>query len=494
MEHWQHIINTSMIGTDKKTISPAELPGVLHEPANIIFENGATDKEEKFLQIASLVLGYRQCGVQPLKKEAISLPVADAEAKPYCSHTALQVLKDILSEENIPLLQFWLQHCAAKGQVVQPDMIAALFEIAVAQKPLQPLIAVCGGKRGEWLCSFNPAWNFSAAQSPEELWQTGTPDQRRTVLKAKRNTDPAAAREWVQQVWPQEDAATKASFLEILEHNTSHEDIAFLEPLLTDKSKKVKEAALALLKQIPSSSIVLQYRQILEQAVSLKKEKTMLGLSSKTTLQFNLPGSIDEAVFKSGIDKLSNNKELTDDAFIISQLVQAVPPSFWETHLQLKPDEIIQLFQKEATGKKMIPSLVMAITQFRDHNWALAMMQYSEVFYIDLIPLLPAQQQDYYSDKFFDQFPDRIIQFAVARDEEWKVELAVKIFSHTAKNPYQYNRSFYSQHIRLLPGKIALFLEKCTPEDGYLKSTWSNTSDHILKLLSLKAQTIQSFN
>lgn len=494
MEHWQHIINTSMIGTDKKNITSADLPASLLVPANIIFENESSDKEEKFLQIASLLFNYRQSGVTPLKKEQATISIATAEEKPFCNNKPQQVLKDILSEESIPLLKFWLQQCNSKDQIVQPEMVATLFEIATTQKPLQSLITKCCGKRGEWLSQFNNAWNFSTAQSSEELWQTGSPEQRRTVLKEIRDSDPATARDWVQQVWPQEDAATRTSFLEILENNISHDDINFLESISTDKSKKVKEAALDLLKKIPSSPVVFQYQQILEQAVYLKKEKALLGLSSKTTLLFNLPFSIDEAIFKTGIEKLSNNKEFTDEAFIISQLIKSVPPSFWEKQLQLKPEEIIQIFQKDVTGKKMIPSLVIAISQFKDSKWALAMMQHSEVFYIDIIPLLPLQQQDFYSAKFFEQFPDQIIQYATARDAEWDMELALLILRHTAKNIYQYNRSFYNQNIQLIPGKAALSLEKFTPAEDYLKNTWSNTSDYILKLLSLKAQTLQSFN
>jgi Family of unknown function (DUF5691) len=494
MEHWLHIVNTSMIGTDKKSISTTDLPSALQEPAQLIFSNESSDKEEKFLQIAALVLGFRQSGFVPLKKEQATIPAANAEEKPYCNKMAGQVLKDILYEESIPLLKFWLQQCTDKNQIILPDMIADLMEIATVQKSLQSLIARCCGKRGEWLSQFNTTMHFSTAQSPEELWQTGTPEQRRMVIKNTRATNPAMARAWLQQVWPQEDAATKTSFLEILENNINTEDIAFLESIAADKSKKVKEAALDLLKQIPGSSIVLQYQQILEQAVYLKKEKSMLGLATKTTLQFDLPGSIDESIFRSGIEKLSNNKEFTDDTFIISQLMKGVPPSFWEAHLQLKPEEIIQAFQKDTTGKKMIPSLVTAIIKFRDTKWAITMMQYSETFYIDIIPLLPLQQQDQYSIKFFEQFPDQMIKFATERETEWHLELALRILEHTAKNSYQYNRSFYNQHIHLLPGKAALSLEKLSPAEDYLKSTWSNTGDYILKLLSLKAQTIQSFN
>jgi hypothetical protein len=373
-------------------------------------------------------------------------------------------------------------------------LVPVLLAKGVEQKKLQLMIAACCGKRGEWLASFNTAWNFSSTQTGEERWQTGTLEQRKEILKHARNTYPAKAREWVQQTWAQEDANTKTSLLEILADNAGEEDIPFLESLATEKSKKVKDMAMQLLKKIPASAIVRMYEKALSGAVVLKKEKALLGMMSKMTLQCRLPESMDEAIYKTGIDKLSNTKELTDDEYVIFQLVQAVPPSFLEKHLEINPDQIIDLFQKDASGKKMIPALVNAITRFHDTRWALYFMQHSQVFYIDIIPLLQAQQQEVYSNKFFDKYPDNIIQYATARETEWSVELAKNIFRHAAKNPYQYNRSFYNQHIHLVPVHVVAELEKCTPPEEQLRAIWSNTSEYIIKLVTLKIQTIKAFN
>ncbi len=493
MQFWDTIINTAMMGTDKKQVSIGEVPAGLEEAATFINGNTAKDKEEKFLQLAALTLSYRQCGVLPPKKE-LRMLAAPVEEKQYCNEMASQALKDIISEESIHLLKFWLQHCYEKQQVVQPELVPVLLARGAEQKKLQLMIAACCGKRGEWLGGFNTVWNFSSTQTGEELWQTGTLEQRKEILKQTRNTDPVKAREWVQQTWVQEDANTKTSFLEILADNACDEDIPFLESLSAEKSKKVKDMAMQLLKQIPASAIVRMYEQALSLAVVLKKEKALLGMMSKTTLQCSLPESMDEAIYKTGIDKLSNTKELTDDEYVISQLMQAVSPSFWEKHLEMNPEQIIDLFQKDASGKKMIPALVNAITRFHDTRWALYFMQYSQVFYIDIIPLLQAQQQEAYSNKFFDKYPDNIIQYAMARETEWSIELAKNIFRHAAKNPHQYNRSFYSQHIHLVPVHIVAGLEKCTPPEDNLRTMWSNTSEYIIKLVTLKIQTIKAFN
>lgn len=482
-----------MMGTDKKQVSIAEVPVGLEEAAILIQENTAKDKEEKFLQLAAIALNYRQCGVLPPKKE-LRMLAAPVEEKEYCNEMASQALWDIIGEESIYLLKFWLQYCYEKQQIVKPELVPLLLSKGAEQKKLQLIIAACCGKRGEWLGGFNTVWNFSFTKTGEDLWQTGTLEQRKEILKQTRITDPAKGREWLQQTWALEDANTKTGLLEMLAHNGCEEDIPFLESLAAEKSKKVKDMALQLLKQIPASPVVQMYEKALSVAVVIKKEKALLGMLNKTTLQCRLPESMDEAIYKTGIDKLSNKKELTDDEYVISQLVQAVPPSFWEKHLEMNPEQIIDLFQKDEAGKKMIPALVNAITRFQDTRWALYFMKNSQVFYIDIIPLLQAQQQEAYSNKFFDKYPDNIIQYATARVTEWSIELTKNIFLHAAKNPYQYNRSFFNQYIHLVPAHVLAELDKCTPPEEHLRTMWSNTSEYIIKLVTLKIQTIKAFN
>lgn len=493
MQLWDTIINTAMMGTDKKQISTGEIPVGLEDVAALIHENTVKDKEEKFLQLASLAFNYRQCGVLPAQKE-IMMSIAPEEERHYCNTTAAQVLKDIISEENISLLKFWLQHCYQKQQIVQPEIVPVLLSMGVQQKKLQLSIAHCCGRRGEWLAGFNSSWNFSSTQSDEELWQTGTFEQRKEILNQKRKTDPSQAREWVQQTWSLEDANTKTSFLELLSENTSEDDIPFLESLAIEKSKKVKEAAMQLLKQIPASQIVRMYENLLRESVGIKKEKTLLGMVNKTVLKFKLPETFDESVYKTGIEKLSNTKELTDEEYVIFQLTQFVPPSSWEKYFETDPENVIELLQKDIIGKKMMPALVKSITRFSDTRWALYFMRHSSVFYIDIIPLLQAGEQEAYSNKFFDKFPDNIIGYATKRETEWSTELTRNIFRHAAKNPYQYHRAFYSQHIHLIPMHIAGELEKCTPSEEHFRTMWSNTSEYILKLITLKNQTIKAFN
>ena len=490
MEFWDHIINTALLGTDKRTISINELPVAMEEAATQVQQNNAVDKEEQFLQIAALAFNYRQCGAMPFQKEGVTITRADVEEKKYGSALAMQTLKDILETESNSLLQFWLQQCVAKEQIVIPDLVPVLFNTAVQQKKLQNLVAACCGKRGEWLSGFNGDWNFSTATTDEELWQTGSPEQRKTVLQQLRQSNPTQAREWLQQAWPQEDANTKTELLPLLSVNISEEDIAFLESCSTEKSKKVKDEALKLLKQIPGSAIIQKYWQVVQQSVSVTGGKWL----SKEKVHIQL-ANIDDSIFKSGIQQLSDQKNVSDESFILYQLVSFIPPGWWEKHFDSDARTIIKLFQSDKEAEKLVPAFGMAAGRFKNITWGRILMEDANTFYYDLALLLPRDEREQYLLRYFDHIADMAIKYLTEKDEgEWGLEITKAFFKHTAKSPHQYNRAFYSKHIHHVPVAVLHELEKCSPAEEHLKTYWNSTSEYITKLINLKIQTIKSFN
>lgn len=493
MEAWNTIINTALLGTDKKQVNITELPGDLQAVYEEINANESLDKEEKFLQVAAVAFNYRQSGVSAFVKDSVFVNEAALETKNYCNNNALQVLNEILELQSHSLLKFWLQHCEAKQQIVLPEYIPVLFDVAVTQQRIRSLIISCCGNRGEWLKGFNADWNFFTGESDEDVWQNGTTDQRKIVLGKARTADAIKAREWLQQTWQTENANTKAELLKMFEINLSEEDVAWLESLLEEKSQKVKDVAFDLLKQIKNSSIVLSYWQILQQSVLLKKEKALLGMISKTALHIQLAG-FDTSIFKTGIEKLSNIKDLTDDEFIIYQLMQFVPPGNWELHFNSSPEQVIGYFLKDKAYKKFLPAFINAIIRFNDSKWAEAFVQHHEIFNSSLIPLLTEKDQEKFSLQYFESNADHLTQIAMKRKTEWSLEFTRSIFKHTAKNIYQYNKNFYQQVAHLIPHAIVAELEKFTPQEQYLQTSWSNMSEYIMKLVSLKLQTIQAFN
>jgi len=490
MAFWDHIINTALLGTDKRAISVNELPAAMEEAATQVQQNNSIDKEEQFLQIAAIAFNYRQCGIMPLQKEGVTITKADAEEKQYGSALAMQTLKDILETESNSLLQFWLQECMAKGKIVIPDLIPVLFNTAVQQKKLQNMVVACCGKRGEWLSRFNSDWNFSTAATDEELWQTGSLEQRKAVLQQLRQSDQAKAREWLQQAWPQEDANTKTELLPLLSLNIGEEDIAFLESLSREKSKKVKDEALKLLKQVPGSAIIQKYWQVVQQSVTVTGGKWF----SKEKVHIQL-APVDDSIFKSGIQQLSDQKDVSDESFILYQLVSFIPPHWWEKHFDSDPRTIIKTFQADKAAEKLIPALGMAAGRFKNITWGRILMEDVNTFYYDLALLLPRDEREQYLLRYFDHISEMAVKYLTEKDEdEWGLEIAKAFLKHTAKSPHQYNRAFYSKHIHHIPVAVLPELERCSPTEAHLKTYWTSTSEYITKLINLKNQTIKSFN
>lgn len=492
MQFWEDIVNIAMIGTDKKVLDATTLPQEMSQPLDNIQMNTALDSEEKFLQNAALLFNYKQSGWIPAYKKDAVIDAAPPEEKTYCSAGAVQCIKDILSEESIPLLQLWLEECNEKQQVVTPAMVPSLLAAGVQHKKLQWLVYNCCGKRGEWLAKFNPQWLFSANETAEQAWQTGTLEVRKNILKETREQNPALALEWLQQTWKEEDANVKTAFLGLLRINISELDLPFLESLSTEKSKKVKDESLFLQQRIPASSIVLRYQTALQSRVNIIKEKALLGLTSNFHLNFEY-SPLEEDIYKSGIEKLSNNKTFTDDEYVMFQLIESVPPLFWQNQLQVDPVKVINYFQHNEVGKKMMSALVNATVKFQDKEFAIYLMQTSEVFYIDILPLLPPQQQDQYSIEFFASYPEEILRYATQYKQEWSIDLAKLIFQQASKNPYQYSKSFFNNNVELIPAAIIPELEKFVPAEDYYKTMWINTSQYVSKIVGLKNSIKKSF-
>lgn len=154
MQFWDNIVHTALLGTDKRQLKKEDISPNLVEVYELI--NQINDKEEQYLNFAAVAFNYRRCGALPLNKSIIYSNAKD-DVQVYCSLFAQQVLNDIVSIENYPLLELWLQKCNNSDQIVQPECIPLLFDVAVKYKPLQPQISVVTGKRGEWLLPLNEA-------------------------------------------------------------------------------------------------------------------------------------------------------------------------------------------------------------------------------------------------------------------------------------------------------------------------------------------------
>ncbi|TWF34870.1 hypothetical protein FHW36_11068 [Chitinophaga polysaccharea] len=479
MEHWNNIINSVLLGTAKKPADKQGLTGPLEQAADAILGNPALDREDQFLHLASVIYNYRQCGTQAITASVPPTPVATPETKRYCTPSAVRVLQSVLETDSIQLVQLWLEYCTSTNLLLPPAQLPVMLDKAWKNKSLRVLTAAAGGYRAEWLGQFNPDWNFSrVADTIEERWQNGATAQRVEALKELRIANPVLARTWLQQSWAKESATVKTELLGVLEHPIDPDDVPWLESLSGEKSKQVKEAWIHLLKKQPSSSLQAQYWQVVSAAVQLHPDGTV---------EVVAPVIKDDIIFQSGIEKLSNNKKISDDWHILLQLIGLIPPAQWEIHFGKTTAEVMQLFQQQAALQIFIPSLVQAIVWFEDRQRAMTFIQHSEVFYIDLIPLLPVEQQQLLSEKYFDEQPETIIKYAAGSPEEWSMPLCTRIMRYAATQPYTYNQLFMNNVVRQIPVAIAGKLDDINATETYHTGYWNNIKAHLARLLHAKS-------
>ncbi|HEX2533352.1 MAG TPA: DUF5691 domain-containing protein, partial [Chitinophagaceae bacterium] len=317
-------------------------------------------------------------------------------------------------------------------------------------------------------------------------------EQRLGYLKNQRRVDASAARSLLQQVWKSENAATRSELLSALETGLGAEDEPWIAELLSDKSIKVREEALRLLKILPHSSLVQRYQEVLAAAVSVKKEKGLLGLGSKTTLEVVLPAGSDD-LYKTGLEKTSSEKGVSDEAHLLYQLVASVPPQFWETQLQKAPADIVDLFAKHPAGKNLLPALAKGTAQFADEAWARVLSERAGDFYPGLLPVLPAAGWERYVLEHFNAHSEPIVAAALQRNAPWSPDLARAILKHTAQHGYHYPPHFYNNIAHLLPLDILPGLESFAPSDAYMLDIWNRTKEQIKRLLTLKSRIPAAF-
>lgn len=495
MESWNHIIHTVLLGTDKRALKKEDLAAELAGPFEQLVQN-TDSKEEAFLQTAALVYNYRQCGFLPLQKEVPPLPTAEAEEKEYASAAAHGVLSDIMETGSTSLFLLWLQQCSLANKIVLPEVVPVLLDAGMKAKRIREAVYRCCGKRGAWLLTLNKEWKYNTPVDGEEGWETGTLEQRKGILAQIREEDPTRARELLQGVWPQESAAARAELVQVLSINADEEDLPWLEGLLQEKSAKVRDAVISVLKRIPSSSMVQLYWRLLKPSIELRKEKVLLGLGSKTVLELHPVKDVDEAIYKTGIEKMSSEKNVSDQNFLLYQLIMAVPPTLIEQHTGLEKEALLKAVQQSPQGKNFIPAFGQAAILFSDTGWLRAVIAAdADHLYIDALSRLPQEEAEKYALLHLEEdanaaaISQRLVQF----EKEWSLELTRAFLKQAAKSPYQYNRAFYNELVHLLPVAISGELAGYAPKEEYLKGMWNSLSEHITKLLTLKQQTLNAF-
>ncbi|SEI98702.1 hypothetical protein SAMN05216327_105130 [Dyadobacter sp. SG02] len=479
------ILKAALLGTDR------HMPDISKEAPEIYTRINAlpTSKEDRFLKMAFTSIIYEEAGTKPVTIDA-HLPECPAESRTVVTGQLAALLQSAMKDQNDVLFGFLVFRIVQRNEVVQPQLVPALLNKALERKnDKEQLLGICG-MTGQWLCDLNPQWKVlrDGTRDEENVWETGSTESRKTFLTALRKTDPNAAIALLEGTLSQENANNRLAFLQLLNDGLSLSDEPFLQKLLTDKSQKVRETVVGMLRQIQGSAVNRSHFEWLLRMIGVQEERHLL-VTKKKKLVISDAVMPDESIFKTGVERVSTEKGVQDHVFIAGQLLSAIDPAALSESMELTDQQSIGLFLEHPAAKALLPFLTSAAVQFRNKAWALALLHRGDARDIGLLnALTPVERLPFYL-QFLNGNASNL--FAYLLDDAYSplpIRLAEQLLDHLSKFPYHITQPVYQRLALQLPAGIMPVLKKYAedPRQDYQLRYFKNQMSEMMRLVELK--------
>lgn len=392
-------------------LSGAALSGVTAEDVAAL---EAGDQGTALLDAAALLNAARRAGARPGVGVACPAPAPPDQA-PELPAAAADLLVQALALDEL-LLADLLVMAARAGYRAPAPQLPWLLDAAVKRPALRPAVAAVLGARGRWLAGYRPEWQRVSGMVPPgrdtappgrdlvaetgavqtgaaetgaaaqaeaahagatggaaDIWATGRRGERRAYLEALRGRDPAAARDLLAAEWSRETGDDRAELLMVLAGGLSGDDEEFLEAALDDRKATVRAAARELLGALPGSAFT---RRAVERAAPL------LRIEPRTVrrdwLVVSLPPSPDQAAVRDGIVARPPGSGIGAQAWLLTQLIAAVPLAEWITRFGRDAAAIVTLPVAGGLGTDVRAGWRRAAARQGSPAWAQAILEAGE--------------------------------------------------------------------------------------------------------------------
>lgn len=235
---WTELVSTALVGTDRRAVPGAaggSGTGAEHvDPALALLSRAA---------VAGLA---RRVGAPPQRFDG-ALPVpAPADPRPPLPEPAVRRLRAIL-DAYPKYLPEWLAAVRTAGFRVPAGYFPALLDLARTNTLIRPDLALVLGASGRWLATASGTWKYLLREAREEQreedWQSPDPDTRISYVAGLFMRDPDAARGLIRETWSAERVPVKLALLGLLARYPDPADLPFVEGLVKDSSKQVRDEA-----------------------------------------------------------------------------------------------------------------------------------------------------------------------------------------------------------------------------------------------------------
>ena len=444
------IINAALLGTATKEFNPVSFPPSLEETFRKVQEK-ADDTEAAFYQMVALTFAYQRAGMETSTDESIvATEEAPEEEKPYLSREAGELFNILNINCNRYLLQYAYRKASGCNRLIPPLYLQSLITHAFdrnnpERRQEQELLSQLAGKRGRWLLPQMGLKDWG--ETGNETWETASHEERKRMLCRLRETQPEQGLDLLQTELKNESAAHRDELIQCLRINLTKADEAFLqETAETDRSINVKQTAKNLLFRIPDSELVKACCNLLRGKLHYKM---LLGWSYDKL-------DYTPEMKKMGLEEVSYNKKEKDDEFLLRQLAERVPLSFWMELFDCSPEKAAsKLAKKPPFGSYF--NICQPIENFGDSLWAYHTLKenQSESNNIHLMKLLtPEQQEDINFQNNNKNFyiPDSWFN---ADGCEWGIKFSTRVLQQLVQsNYYYYSKEMAEQLALYLPQEI----------------------------------------
>jgi hypothetical protein len=346
------LVTAATLGLSRKPFAVTELDGPAAAVAGVL---DPADPATALLDAAALMTVARRAGFRPEPGVAVS-PASLAspeETAPELSPRAERSLRLLGGAQLAPgfaagdkeLLADLLTAAGDAGYVASAPLLPDLLDAAVRTTALRPVVAAVLGVRGRWLAGHRADWQRvaeagAAATVPSddpEVWRTGSKAERQAYLAARRERDPDAGRELLAADWPRLPADERTALLAALARDLSAGDEEFLDAVLDDRASGVRVIAQRLLTRLPRSRFTERATERATAVLRLERH------GQRQSLAVTRPASPDPAAVRDGIDGRPPSPAIGAGAWLLTQLIAAVPMAAWTDLFGLSPGEIVAL-------------------------------------------------------------------------------------------------------------------------------------------------------
>lgn len=355
------IIQTALLDTGNKELDCAQLPKAISE-FTLKIKQKAEDAEDMLYRAMAASFAYQKAGWEAQSgTNVLRIRKATEEKLPYLNQKQNEIFSRL--NQTYHLLAYAYQKAMSLGKIIAPEQLQFLIRRAYdTNNPRcneeRKSLAILAGNRGKWLLQYLGFEDWD--KDYDEIWDTSSFRERKQILTLVRIENPSHALELLQNSWKSESASHRKELLEILGTNLSKNDEPFLKEIAeSDRSVTVKDLATALLCKISDSYIIKRYREILLKNI---KYDSSNGWSYKEI-------SYTPEMSELGIEEISQNKNEKDGLFLLRQMAQKMPFSFWCELFGCSDEQAAKNMVQNPPFKKYF-SLEETILNFNDGAWA----------------------------------------------------------------------------------------------------------------------------